>query len=82
VAHKDRGLRPRLWLRAAAASGFLVTLIFVLLSAVPIINVRSRRLYSLKTISVVAGANALGFLVYRTGSRRYQDALLAPPQTR
>jgi glutamate:GABA antiporter len=71
VAHKDRGLRPGLWLRFAAAFGFLVTLLFVLLSAFPIIDVRNHWLYSLKTIGVVAGANALGFLIYQIRGRRH-----------
>src|SRR5207302_4918587 len=33
---KARGLRPRLWIRAAAASGLLLTLLFVALSIFPI----------------------------------------------
>ena len=77
VARKERGLRPGLWLRAAAASGLLVTLLFVLLSVLPIIAVRSHWMYSLKTIGVVVGANLLGFLVYRAGSRRDQADLRA-----
>ncbi|MGA7917237.1 MAG: APC family permease, partial [Candidatus Acidiferrales bacterium] len=75
VARKERGLTPRWWLRALAASGLLVTLLFVLLSVLPIISVRSHWMYSLKTIGVVVGANLLGFLVYRAGSRRHQADL-------
>jgi glutamate:GABA antiporter len=81
LAHKDRGLRPALWLRMAAASGFLVTLLFVLFSAFPIIQVRSHWLYSLKTVCIVVGANAVGVLVYKLGKRRHRSALptaLAP----
>ncbi len=69
-APKERGLRPRLWLRLAAACGFLVTLLFVALSAFPIIDVRSHGLYALKTIGLVVVTNALGFLIYRAGRRR------------
>lgn len=75
LARKERGLRPRWWLRVASASGLLVTLLFVALAVLPIITVRSHWMYSLKTIGVVAGANALGFLVYRAGSRRHQADL-------
>src|SRR5438309_5663523 len=44
----SRGLRPRLWVRVAAASGLLVTLLFVALSIFPIIDVDSSWRYSLK----------------------------------
>jgi len=70
LARKDRGLRPKLWLRFAAASGFLVTLLFVLLSAFPIIKVANQMAYTLKTVSVILGANVIGWLIYRAGSRK------------
>jgi amino acid transporter len=66
---KDRGLRPRLWVRIAAASGLLVTLLFVALSIFPIIDVDSSWRYSLKIAGVVLGANALGWMIYRAGQR-------------
>jgi hypothetical protein len=56
-------------LRFAAASGFLVTLLFVLLSIFPIISVKSAPAYAIKTAAVLIGANALGLLLYRLGSR-------------
>jgi len=34
-SRKERGLRPRLWVRVAAASGLLATLLFVALSILP-----------------------------------------------
>jgi len=70
LARRDRGLRPRLWLRLAAGSGFLVTFVFVLLSVFPIIEVKNRNAYSLKSIAIIMGANAFGFLVYRLGKQR------------
>jgi amino acid transporter len=83
VAHKDRGFRPKLWLRFAAASGFLVTLLFVLLSAFPIIKVANQMAYTLKTVSVILGANAIGLLIYRLGSRKKSRSAgeLRPPAT-
>jgi amino acid transporter len=69
LARKERGIRPGLWLRFAAASGFLVTLLFVLLSIFPIISVKSESAYAIKTAAVLIGANALGLLLYRLGSR-------------
>ncbi len=37
LSPKARGLRPGLWLRAAAVSGFLMTLLYVVLSIFPIV---------------------------------------------
>jgi len=68
IARKELGIRPGFVLRIAAVSGFLVTLLFVLLSVFPIIQVESQRAYTLKTVSVVLGANFIGWLIYRVGS--------------
>ncbi len=70
LAPKASGIRPRLGLRAAAASGFLVTLLFVVLSIFPVIRVESQSRYSLKIAGVVLGANLLGWMIYRAGQRR------------
>jgi len=39
LSPRDRGLRPRWWLRLAAVSGFLMTLLYVVLSIFPIVDV-------------------------------------------
>lgn len=70
LAPKNRGIRPGLALRAAAASGLLVTLLFVLLSIFPVIHVESQSRYSLKIAAVVLGANFLGWMIYRAGQRK------------
>jgi glutamate:GABA antiporter len=62
---RQRGLRPSLWLRLAAWSGFLVTLLFVVLSIFPIIDVETPWRYSLKIAGVVLGSNIVAWLVYR-----------------
>ena len=67
LSPKARGLRPKLWVRLAAASGFLVTLLFVVLSIFPVIDVDSSWRYSLKIAGVVLGANLLGWMIYRAG---------------
>jgi hypothetical protein len=69
-SRKERGLRPPLWTRLAAASGLLVTLLFVALSIFPIIDVDSSWRYSLKIAGAVLGANLLGWMVYRAGQRK------------
>jgi amino acid transporter len=70
LVKRDSGLRPQLWLRVAAGSGLLVTLLFVLLSIFPIISVENQTNYIMKTAAVLLGANALGLLLYRFGTRR------------
>jgi glutamate:GABA antiporter len=70
LSRKDRGLRPGLWLRLAAVSGFLMTLLYVVLSIFPIIDVESSWRYSVKIASVVLGANLLGWGIYRAGRRK------------
>ena len=52
---------------ARAAGAFLVTLLFVLLSILPVVPVASVWKYSLKIALVVLGANVLGWMIYRAG---------------
>ncbi len=70
LAPKASGIRPPLGLRIAAASGLLVTLLFVILSIFPVIRVEDQSRYSLKIAGVVLGANFLGWVIYRAGQRK------------
>jgi glutamate:GABA antiporter len=66
--------RPPLWLRAAAVSGFVMTMLFVGLSIFPIIDVKSSISFTVKISAVIVGANILGvaiFIFART--KRAQD---------
>lgn len=69
-SRKDRGLRPGLWIRLGAVSGLLVTLLSVLLSVFPIIDVSSSWRYSAKIAGVVLGANIVGWIIYRAGQQQ------------
>jgi amino acid transporter len=66
-AAKQKGVRPGVWLRAGAAAAFVVTLLFVLLSVLPVVPVASVWKYSLKIALVVVGANLAGWTIYRVG---------------
>ena len=79
LARRELGLRPRWWLRLASASGLGVTLLFLVLSAFPIISVHSRTAYELKTIGILVGANALGMLTYWLRKRARGNAEKAEP---
>lgn len=70
LAPKDRGIRPAVGVRFAAASGLLFTLLFVVLSVFPVIDVASRNAYAIKMATVILGANALGLFIYRVGGSR------------
>jgi amino acid transporter len=69
-APKQKGIRPGLWLRVGAAAAFAVTLLFVLLSVLPVVAVDSVWKYSLKIVLVVLGANLAGWASYRAGQRK------------
>jgi amino acid transporter len=58
-----------LWLKVAAASGFLMTLLFVTLSILPIVRVESRLTFSLKISAVIVLANLAGLAVFRRRAR-------------
>jgi glutamate:GABA antiporter len=66
---KQKKIRPGLWLRIGAAGGFAVTLLFVLLSVLPVVEVSSVWKYSMKIAVVVLGANLVGWAIYRIGQR-------------
>jgi len=79
LSPKERGLRPGLWLRAASVSGFLMTLLYVGLSIFPIVDVESSWAYSVKIVTVVLGANLLGWMIYRAGGAgAVRDQMIVP----
>ncbi|HMG05237.1 MAG TPA: APC family permease [Chthoniobacterales bacterium] len=55
---------PPWWLRIAAASGFLMTLLYVTLSIFPIIDVKSNFSFTIKIAGVILGANVLGLCIF------------------
>jgi len=60
------GERPSLMLRVAAFSGFAVTLLYVVLSVFPIIDVKSWLSFTVKISSVVIGLNLVGVALFFT----------------
>jgi amino acid transporter len=65
-----RGEKPSTMLRVAAASGFFMTLLYVVLSVFPILDVPNRWVFTLKIGGVVAGLNLAGALFYWRAERR------------
>ncbi len=70
ISSARKGLRPKLWVRLASVLGFATTLLFVVLSVSPVINVESSSHYPWKIAGVVIGANLVGWMIYRLGQDR------------
>ncbi len=64
------GEKPSWALRAAAASGFAMTLLNVVLSVFPIIDVPNPWRFTMKIGGVVLGLNVAGALLFRRGDAR------------
>jgi hypothetical protein len=62
-----------MWLRIAALSGSLMTLLFVILSLVPIIEVGDRLSFALKIGGLIVITNLVGGLIYYLARRRSAD---------
>ncbi len=70
------------WLRLAAVSGFAVTLLYIVMSVFPIIDVKSGWSFAIKIIVVVVVANMLGVGIYRGARRRKAPTPPAEPGRR
>jgi amino acid transporter len=67
---KAFGVRTPTWLKIACASGFIVTVIYIGFTVVPIIEVGSRITFAAKIISTVLLANIVGIVLYKLGKQR------------
>jgi hypothetical protein len=69
IGLKNAGPQPPWWLRCAAVSGFVVTLLYSMLSIFPIIQVASPFAFSAKVGGVIVGANLVGASLYKLEKR-------------
>jgi len=67
---KAFGVRTPMWLKIACASGFIVTIIYIGFTVIPIIEVGSRLTFAAKIISTVLVANIVGIILYKLGKQR------------
>jgi len=65
VAIKKFGVKAPLWLKVAAVSGLLVSVLGCIFSLIPITPVDSRLLFAGKIAVVVVAANAIGVALYK-----------------
>jgi glutamate:GABA antiporter len=61
---------PPLWLKATAVSGLIMTLLYVALSIVPIIQVESRLSFAAKITGLILLSNVVGFAMFVVVGRR------------
>jgi len=66
VGSRALSARPPIWLRLAALSGFLMTLLYVCLSIVPIVQVESRGAFAAKIAAIIVIANLAGAGLYKS----------------
>jgi glutamate:GABA antiporter len=64
------GVAAPAWLKLASASGFVMTLAFVVLSILPIVQVESRMSFALKISAVVVVTNVIGAAIFLARRRR------------
>jgi amino acid transporter len=70
VGLRRAGVRLPFWLKAAAGSGFLMTLLYVILSVFPIVKVESQLAFALKITTVIIAANIIGAAIFIIAERK------------
>jgi glutamate:GABA antiporter len=74
--------RPPLWLQIAAGSGFLMTALYVVVSVIPIVEVKSQAWFTAKVGGVIIAANLIGAAIFLLAEKRRKkrraDAMIAP----
>jgi len=74
VAVKRFGVKAPLWLKIAAVSGFVVSVMAGFFTLIPITHVDSPLLFAVKIMIVVVAANAIGVALYRLRQPAKQTA--------
>jgi hypothetical protein len=79
-----RGVKPSPppWLKIAAGSGFLMTLLYIVVSVFPIVEVKSQASFTAKVGGVIIAANIIGAAIFLLAEKRRKkmraDAMIAP----
>jgi hypothetical protein len=74
IGLRNTGRDVPLWLKIAALSGFLMTLLNVILALVPIIQVENRLMFGVKIGGLVAVTNLIGLSIYFVSKRKVSSA--------
>jgi amino acid transporter len=65
-----RGEHPPMLIRVAAASGFVMTLAYAVLSIFPVVEVKHPLSFTLRAVCLIVGLNAAGAWYFKSASRR------------
>jgi glutamate:GABA antiporter len=79
VGLRATGERVPLWLRLLALAGFATTVLYVVLSVLPIVDVASRLAFALKISLLVLAANAAGVALYLRRRARLRPTAASRP---
>ncbi len=82
VGLRGTNSRPPIWLKLSAVSGFLMTLLYVALSIVPIIQVESGVMFAAKIGGLIVITNILGLAIFVVVGRRRREAQVEPATVR
>jgi amino acid transporter len=75
------GQRAPRWIAVAAGAGFATTVLYVILSVLPIVSVASRFAFAVKISSLVIGVNIIGTALYLRARRRPSDRPVVEDRT-
>src|SRR5439155_13824673 len=70
IGLRTAGVKVPIWLKIAASSGFAMTLLYVALSVVPIVQVESRLLFAAKIGGLIVLTNVIGMIIFLLARRR------------
>ena len=73
VGVKGTAQRAPLWLKLASLSGLLMTLLYVALSILPVIQVDSRFAFAAKIVTVIVLTNLIGAAIFLMAERRRRN---------
>jgi len=74
IGLRRAGIVAPAWVKLCAGSGFVMTVLYVTLSVLPIIPVGSRTVFALKITGLIVVANLVGIALYAAGQRRSVSA--------
>jgi formate/nitrite transporter FocA (FNT family) len=75
VGLRSETSRPPLWIKVASGIGFLMTLLYVVLSPLPPPGLVVTKSYGISIVVVTLIANIIGVLIFLRGKRRRQGKL-------
>ena len=69
-----RGVNPAppIWLKIAACSGLLMTVLYVGFSIIPLINVDNPRIFAIKISGLIVITNIIGIAIFKFVGKRGQ----------